>query len=88
MKIQQHDGVVVDAAAISAGLRQASARGRGVAEGEGGAKSMGSAALPPLYIGPLGGAPSLGDGISKGGRRPKGGKGLPCPPRQGWRPHP
>ena len=56
MKIQQHDGVVVDATAISAGLCQASARGRGVAEGEGGAKSMGAAALPPpLYIGPLGG---------------------------------
>ena len=65
MKIQQHDGVVVDAAAISAGLRQASTRGRGVARGEGGAKSMGAAALPPpLYIGPLGGAPALGDGIS------------------------
>ena len=58
MKIQQHDGVVVDAAVISAGLRQTSARGRGVARGEGGAKSMGAAALPPppLYIGPLGGA--------------------------------
>ena len=52
MKIQQHDGVVVDAAAISAGLHQASARGRGVAEGEGGGKSMGAAALPPspLFI--------------------------------------
>ena len=58
MKIQQHDGVVVDAAAISAGLRQASARGRGVARGEGGAKSMGAAALPPpsLYRVPRGGA--------------------------------
>ena len=56
MEIQQNDNVVVDAAAISAGLRQASARGRGVAGGEGGAKSMGAAALPPpLYIGPLGG---------------------------------
>ena len=31
MKIQQHDGVVVDAAVNAAGLRQASARGRGVA---------------------------------------------------------
>ena len=65
MEIQQHDGVVVDAAAISAGLRQASARGRGVAGGEGGAKSMGPAALPPpsLYR-PSRGAPALGDGIS------------------------
>ena len=55
MKIQQHDGVVVDAVVILAGLRQASARGRGVARGEGGAKSMGATVLPPLYIGPLGG---------------------------------
>ena len=66
MMIQQHDDVVVDAAAISAGLHQASARGRCVAEGEGGAKSMGAAALPSpsLYRPPLGGAPALGDGIS------------------------
>ena len=65
MEIQQHDGVVVDAAAISAGLRQASARGRGVARGERGAKSMGAPALPPpsLYRAPRG-APALGDGIS------------------------
>ena len=56
MEIQHHDGVVVDAAAISAGLRQASARGRGVADGEGGTKSMGVAALPPpsLYRAPRG----------------------------------
>ena len=31
MKIQQHDGVVVDAEVIATGLRRASARGRGVA---------------------------------------------------------
>ena len=47
MKIQQHDGVVVDAAGIPAGLRQASAGGeRGVA-GEGRAKTQGAASLPP-----------------------------------------
>ena len=50
MKIQQHDGVMVDAAAISAGLRQASARGRGVAGEEGGAKGCVLAALPPPFI--------------------------------------
>ena len=51
MKIQQHDGVVVDAAGIPAGLRQASARERGVARGKGGAKCKGAGALPPpLYI--------------------------------------
>ena len=87
MKIQQHDGVVVDVAAILAGLRQASARGRGVARGEGGAKSMGTAALPPpsLYRAPRGGAPALGDGISKGARRPGGW----FAPQARWRrPHP
>ena len=78
MKIQQHDGVVVDAAAISAGLRQVSARGRGVAEGEGGAKSMGAAALPPpsLYRAPRGGGPRrcnlLGGAAAKGCLAPQG----------------
>ena len=73
MKIQRHDGVVVDAAAITAGLRQASARGRGGVWGEGGTRDLGVAALPPpsLYR-PPGGAPTLGDGISKGRRRPRG----------------
>ena len=33
MKIQQHDGVVVDAAGIPTGLHQASAGGRGVERG-------------------------------------------------------
>ena len=82
MEIQQHNGVVVDVAGISAGLRQAQQEGEVLREGEGGAQ--GCVLLPslPLYIGPWG-APALGDGISKGGRRPKGGKGLPCPPRQG-----
>ena len=31
MKIQQHDGVVVDAGVTAAGLRRSTARGRGVA---------------------------------------------------------
>ena len=81
MKIQQHDGVVVDAAAISAGLRQASARGRGVARGEGGAKSMGAAALPPpsIYMVPRGGA-GPGDPISQGG----GGQGGWSAPQGKW----
>ena len=65
MKIQQHDGVVVDAAVIAAGLRRASARGRGVA-GEREVPRLEVFGCPPspLYIGPLGGAPALGDGIS------------------------
>ena len=40
--------------------------------------------LPPLYIGPLGGAPALGDGISKGAAA----KGVECPPSQVGRPTP
>ena len=78
MKIQQHDGVVVDAAGIPAGLRQASARGRGVARGKGGAKCKGAAALPPpsLYRAPRG-ALAQGDGISWGG----GGQGGALPPK-------
>ena len=63
MKIQQHDGVVVDAEAISGGLRQASAREGGVAGGQGGAESMGAATLPPpsLYRAPRGGAGPVGE---------------------------
>ena len=73
MEIQQHDGVVVEVAGISAGLRQAQREGEVSREGEGGARGLGAAALPPpsLYRAP-GGAPALGDPISKGWRRPRG----------------
>ena len=57
MMIQQHDDVVVDAAGLPAGLRQATVGGgRGVA-GEEGAKTQGCGcpSLPSLYIGPQGG---------------------------------
>ena len=73
MKIQQHDDVVVDAAAISAGLRQAAAGGgRGVA-GEGGAKTQACGCPPPalLYIGPQGGAGPGRCNLPRG-RRPGG----------------
>ena len=56
MEIQQHDGVVVEATVISAGLRQAQGEGGVSREGEGGARGSGASSLPPLYIGPLGGA--------------------------------
>ena len=61
MKIQQHDSMVVEATVISAGLRQAQREGEVSREGEGGARGLGAAALPPpsLYRG-LGGAPALG----------------------------
>ena len=86
MEIQQHDGMVVDAAVISAGLRRASMRGRGVARGKRGAKSMGAAVLPPfsLYRPPRG-APALGDGISKGG---SGQGGWSAPQAKWGAPHP
>ena len=65
MKIQQHDGVVVDAGVTAAGLRRSTTRGIGVA-GEKEAPRLNGAAAPPspLYIAPLGGAPAQGDGIS------------------------
>ena len=56
MEIQQDDGVVVEVAAISTGLRQALREGEVLrrereAPGAWGAQPS----LPPLYIGPLGG---------------------------------
>ena len=49
MEIQQHDGVVVEVAGISAGLRQAQREGEVSREGEGGARGCGAAALPPPH---------------------------------------
>ena len=85
MKIQQHDGVVVDAAVIAAGLHRASARGRGVA-GEREAPRL-EVRLPsvPLYIGPLGGCtgPRRWDLLGGGGQGveypPKASGGAPSP---------
>ena len=61
MKIQQHDGVVVDAAVIAAGLRRASAREREVLQGRREAPKAVFCCppAPPLYIGPQGGAQPL-----------------------------
>ena len=57
MKIQQHDGVVVDAGVTAAGLRHSTTRGRGVAGEREAPRVQGAAAPPPLYIGsPRGGA--------------------------------
>ena len=59
MEIQQHDSVVVEVAAISAGLRQAQREGEVSRQGEGGARGRGvQPSIPPsLYRGP-GGAPA------------------------------
>ena len=50
MKIQQHDGVVVDAAVIAAGLRRASARARGVAGEREAPRLEVRLPLPPPFI--------------------------------------
>ena len=93
MKIQQHDGVVVDATVTAAGLHRSSARGRGVAEGEGGAKSIGASSLPlpSLYRPPRGGGAGprrwdlLGGGGQGGGVPPKA-SGAPPTPTLGFQP--
>ena len=65
MEIQQHDGVVVDAAEISAGLHQALREGEVLQrEREVPRAWVRLPSLPPLYKGPLGGTPSLGYAIS------------------------
>ena len=84
MEIQQHDGVVVEVAGISAGLRQAQREGEVSREGEGGARGLGAAALPPpLYIGVQGGAgpqrSHLKGGAAKGGLAPQVKWGAPPP---------
>ena len=50
MKIQQHDGVVVEATVILAGLRQVQGDGGVSREVEGEARGLGAAALPPPTI--------------------------------------
>ena len=80
MEIQQHDGMVVEVAVISAGLRQAPTRGRGVTEGEGGTRDLGAAALAPLHYisGPEGGAGSRRWDLQGGAAARR----VACPPRQ------
>ena len=56
MKIQQHDGVVVDAGVTAAGLRRSTMRRRGVVGERKAPRLKGAAApsLPPLYRPPRG----------------------------------
>ena len=57
MEIQQHDGVVVEAAGILAGLRQAQREGEVLrAERKAPGAWVRSPPSPPLYRGPGGGA--------------------------------
>ena len=80
MKIQQHNGVVVDAAGLRkaspscCGRRKRCSRGR-----EAPRHRVRLPSLPPPLYRPLGGALALGDLISQGGRRPGG---VECTPRQ------
>ena len=78
MEIQQHDSVVVEVAAISAGLRQAQREGevvRGEREAPGTRVRLPS--LPPPLYRPPGGCAGPGDGSPKGG----GGQGGGVPPK-------
>ena len=80
MEIHQHDGVVVEVAGFRQGFAERCGRremchGR---ERERPGAWVHSPPSPPLYIGCLGGAPALGDLISKGG----GGQGVASPPSQ------
>ena len=88
MKIQQHDGVVVDAAVNAAGLRRSLRRRKRCWRGEGGARGMGAAALPPpsFIKAPRGGAGPR-DGISRGAAAKGGGvppKASGAPPTLGF----
>ena len=82
MEIQQHDGVVVEAAGISAGLRQAQREGE-VLRGEREALGAWVRSPPsPLYIGALGGCRPPRDPISRGASA----KGGDLPPKSGGAP--
>ena len=80
MEIQQHNGVVVEVAAISAGLRQAQREGEVVwGEREAPGTRVRLPSLPLLYIGALGGRRPPRDLISRGGLAPQVKWGAPPP---------
>ena len=88
MEIQQHDGVVVEAAVILAGFRQALTRERERERcyvGRGRRQRLGAAALPPptIYRVPRGAGPRRSN--LQGGRWPRG---VACPPSKVGRPPP
>ena len=83
MKIQQHDGVVVDAGRHRSRASSLDCERERCSRGEGGAKSQGYGcpSLPPLYRPPRGcSGPRRWDLL--GGRRPRGG----VPPKIGGAP--
>ena len=81
MEIQQHDGVVVDVAGLRQGFAELLRERERCSREEGGAQGCCVLpSLPPLYK-PLGGCASPKRWDLKGGRRPSGGEGVPCPPK-------
>ena len=80
MEIQQHDGVVVEVAGSRQGFAKRK-RGERCCRGRGRRQGLLCCCPPsPTIYRPPGGAPALGDQISKGGRRPRG-KGGGFPPK-------
>ena len=77
MEIQQHDGVVVDVAALRQGFAELLRERERCCRGGGRRQRLCVLlpSLPPLYIGPQG-----------GGRRPKGGRGCLAPQGKGEAP--
>ena len=89
MEIQQHDGVVVDVAGCRQGFAELLRERERCCRGGGRRPRLLCCCppSPPLYR-PLGGCASPKRWDLKGGGGHKGGKGLPCPPRQGGTPPP
>ena len=85
MEIQQHDGVVVDVAVLRQGYAELLRERERCCRGGGRRPRLLCAALPPLYR-PPGGVRSPRRWDLQGGGGGQGGKGLPCPPRQGGTP--
>ena len=85
MEIQQHDGVGGDVAGLRQGFAELLRERERCCRGGGRRPRLCLLpSLPPLYR-PLGGAPALGDGISKGGAA-KGGRGCLAPQGKGEAP--
>ena len=85
MKIQQHDGVVVDAAELWQGFAVLYGGGGGLGGEREAPGAWGAAALPPpsIYRVPKGGPRPWRSNLPRG-RRPRG---VECPPKASGAPH-
>ena len=88
MEIQQHDGVVVDVAALRQGFAELLRERERCCRGGGRRQRLCVCCppSPPLFIGPLGGRQPLGDQSSKGGGGQVGGKECLAPQGKGEAP--